>query len=72
MIKYLDVQQKAQEELNHILEPGSLPTLDDEDSLPYTTAIVKEVLRWNRVGPIGQFPFPSVYIFTVIGNAWLV
>ena len=57
MLKHPDVQRKAQEELDRILEPGSLPTLYDEDSLPYTTAIVMEVLRWKTVGPIGQFPF---------------
>ena len=55
MLKYPEVLKKAQEELDRVIEPGHLPTLEDEEFLPYTTAIVKEVLRWKTVLPIGQF-----------------
>ncbi len=60
MLKYPEVLEKAQEELDRVIEPGHLPTLEDEEFLPYTTAIVKEVLRWKAVAPIGQFLVTSI------------
>ncbi|EEB93759.1 hypothetical protein MPER_07547, partial [Moniliophthora perniciosa FA553] len=47
-----EVQQKGQEELDRVLPPGRLPTFDDENSLPYVTAIVWEALRWQNVTPL--------------------
>lgn len=52
MIKYPEVQAKAQRELDRVLGPGHLPSFGDEDSLPYLTAIVKECLRWEVVLPV--------------------
>lgn len=43
MIKYPDVQAKAQAELDSVLGKSQLPTYADEDSLPYITAVMKEV-----------------------------
>ncbi|KAJ2915395.1 hypothetical protein MD484_g5040, partial [Candolleomyces efflorescens] len=40
-----DVQTKAQEELDRVLGPNRLPTLEDRHNLPYITAIVREVMR---------------------------
>ncbi|KAG6881085.1 hypothetical protein C0993_002909, partial [Termitomyces sp. T159_Od127] len=48
------VVNKAQEELDRVVGPGHLPTFDDEDSLPFITAITKEALRWREVAPIGM------------------
>lgn len=53
MIKYPEVQAKAQRELDRVLGFGQLPTFGDEASLPYLSAIVKEVLRWEIVAPMG-------------------
>ncbi|KAH9478027.1 Cytochrome P450 monooxygenase 98 [Psilocybe cubensis] len=47
-----EVIKKAQEELDRVVKPGHLPDFDDEESLPYITAIVKETLRWRDVVPI--------------------
>ncbi|KAF4609436.1 hypothetical protein D9613_012935 [Agrocybe pediades] len=44
-------QRKGQEELNRVLQ-GRLPTFEDEASLPYISAIVKEVVRWAAVTPV--------------------
>ena len=33
--------------------PGAFPTLADYPHLPYTRAMVKEVLSWRLVGPLG-------------------
>ncbi|EAU86764.1 cytochrome P450 [Coprinopsis cinerea okayama7 len=80
MTCYPEVQAKAQKELDRVLGPNALPDFGDEESLPYISAIVKEVLRWQTVTPLaiphylteddeynGYFlPKGSV----VVGNAW--
>ncbi len=53
MTLILDVQKKAQEEIDSVVGTDRLPTFDDIPRLPYITAIVTEVLRWNSVAPTG-------------------
>lgn len=52
MVKYPDVQAKAQAELDTVIGKGRLPAFEDENSLPYLMAIIKETLRWRPVVPI--------------------
>ncbi|KAJ7065520.1 cytochrome P450 [Mycena amicta] len=80
MLAFPEVQQKAQAELDAVLGHGTLPTFDDQSSLPYVSALAKEVLRWRTVTPIAvphyltvedeyrgyRIPAGSI----VIGNAW--
>lgn len=47
-----EAQRKGQAEVDGVLNQERLPTFDDEESMPYVTAIVKEVLRWKNVTPI--------------------
>ena len=47
MMTFPDVQLKAQEELDRVLQ-GRLPEYNDLKDLPYTAAIVKEILRWEE------------------------
>ena len=47
------VQQKAQEELDRVVGGDRLPDFDDRNSLPYVNALLKEVLRWHIVLPLG-------------------
>ena len=54
MVNYPDVQCKAQEELDRVLQ-GRLPQLSDEADLPYISAIVKETTRWKPVVPLGTY-----------------
>jgi hypothetical protein len=49
-----DAQEKAHEELQHIVRDGRLP--DFSDDLPYIRAIAKECLRWNPAVPLGKQP----------------
>jgi len=53
MVLYPDVQKKAQNELDHVIGNDRLPTFADRSSLPYMNALVKELLRWAPVGPMG-------------------
>jgi hypothetical protein len=48
MVCYPDVQKKAQEELDKVLN-GRLPEHSDIESLPYFSALVKEVHRYGEV-----------------------
>ncbi|KAH9930522.1 cytochrome P450 [Epithele typhae] len=49
------IQTRAQAELDALLgaPPTRLPTLEDRPALPYVSAIVLEVLRWNPAVPLG-------------------
>lgn len=53
MLANPEAQMKAQDEIDSVIGPGNLPDFADELSLPYVSAIVKEVLRWRNVTPIG-------------------
>ena len=55
MTLYPDVQRKAQAEIDQIVGNSRLPNFSDEGTLPYVQAIVKEVLRWHPVAPLGGF-----------------
>ena len=41
------VMRKAQEELDKVVGVERLPDFSDQEDLPCTSAIVKEVLRWG-------------------------
>ncbi|KAF7595511.1 hypothetical protein BBP40_005847 [Aspergillus hancockii] len=53
MILYPAVQEKAQEEIDRVVGTARLPGLGDRENLPYIDAVVKEVLRWHPVTPLG-------------------
>ncbi|KAJ4479616.1 cytochrome P450 [Lentinula edodes] len=53
MILYPETQRLAQEELDRVVGPYRLPTFDDFDHLPFIQAMVKEIMRWRGVGPLG-------------------
>ncbi|KIP11879.1 hypothetical protein PHLGIDRAFT_124541 [Phlebiopsis gigantea 11061_1 CR5-6] len=53
MTLYPDVQKRAQAEIDSVVGHDRLPSFDDRPNLPYIEALVKEVLRWNPVGPLG-------------------
>lgn len=45
--------RKAQAQLDAVVGRDRLPTFNDRAQLPYIDAIVKEVMRWRPVGPMG-------------------
>ncbi|KIK55702.1 hypothetical protein GYMLUDRAFT_230770 [Collybiopsis luxurians FD-317 M1] len=64
-----DVQKKAQSELDKVLGPGDLPSFNDEQFLPYITAIIWEAMRFQPVAPIGV---PHVLTKDDIYNGYLL
>ena len=59
MVLHRDVQQKAQAEIDAHIGHNRLPTYRDKAKLPYVSAVLKEVLRWNPPAPLGK---PIYYI----------
>ena len=53
MALHPEVQKKAQQELDAVVGTERLPDFSDRPSLPYITAIVKELLRWHPALPTG-------------------
>ena len=54
MAMFPDAQTQAQAEIEEVIGAGRLPTLEDIDSLPYVRALIKEVIRWGPVAPLGE------------------
>ena len=57
MTLHPDVQRRAQAEIDHVVGKDRLPTIDDQQALPYTMALIKEVLRIAPVVPAGKENF---------------
>jgi cytochrome P450 len=45
--------KKAQTQIDAVVGRDRLPMFEDQNNLPYVRAIVREVLRWRTVGPLG-------------------
>ena len=52
MLVHPEYQKRAQLELDKVVGPSRLPTMEDIVHLPYIEAILKEVLRWKPVTPL--------------------
>ncbi|VDC01479.1 unnamed protein product [Peniophora sp. CBMAI 1063] len=80
MLLYPDIQRRAQDELDATVGRTRVPTFADMPHLPYISAIVKEVIRWRPVTPIGvphrstQNDFYEGYFIpkgtVIIPNVW--
>ncbi len=53
MTLYPGVQRRAQTEIDQVFGNLRLPDFSDQDALPYVQAVLKEVLRWHPVAPLG-------------------
>jgi len=53
MMLYPEAQQRAHEELDHVVGSERLPTYEDCTSLAYLQAAWKEASRWRPVAPLG-------------------
>ncbi len=45
MVRHPDVQRKAQVEIDRVVGRDRLPTYAEREKLPYTNAVLSEVLR---------------------------
>jgi len=52
-ICFPEALKRIQAELDSIVGQGRMPTFDDERSLPFLGAFIKEVTRWRPVLPLG-------------------
>lgn len=52
MLKYPDIQKKAQGEIDAVVNEDRTPLWSDFDKLPYVNMIVKECMRWRPVTPL--------------------
>ncbi|KAH9925314.1 cytochrome P450 [Fomitopsis serialis] len=79
---YPEVQRKAQAEVDASLGSHQLPKFSDNDSLPYVTALVKEIHRWKPVAPLAlphmamqDDTYDGYHIpkgATIIANSWAI
>ncbi|KAJ3558855.1 hypothetical protein NM688_g681 [Phlebia brevispora] len=53
MVLYPDVMRRAQAQIDAVVGRERLPTFSDREQLPFIDAMVKEILRWRPVGPLG-------------------
>ncbi|KAI0258892.1 cytochrome P450 [Gloeopeniophorella convolvens] len=80
MLKYPEVQYKAQSEIDRVVGTSRLPDFTDYDALPYVDAVLKETLRWHPIAPLAvphyttQSDIYDGYFIpagtTIIGNSW--
>nr|WGZ60618.1 cytochrome P450 [Fusarium tricinctum] len=56
MLLYPEIQRKAQDELDEAVGSERMPTMDDEQSLQYIRACMKETLRWMPTTILGAVP----------------
>ena len=54
MTLFPGAQKKAQAEIDAVVGTRRLPTYADRESLPFVEAVIKEVLRWHVIGPLGM------------------
>lgn len=48
-----EIQAKVHAELDQVIGPDALPTVDDRTRLPYTFACLAESMRYRTIGPLG-------------------
>ncbi|XP_068217492.1 cytochrome P450 2L1-like [Palaemon carinicauda] len=53
MATHPEIQKKMQREIDEVVPKDRLPTLQDKDRLPYTEAVLFEVLRYSSFVPLG-------------------
>ncbi|KAJ8277873.1 hypothetical protein GJAV_G00081100 [Gymnothorax javanicus] len=51
MAKYTTIQEKVQSEIDKVIGPSRQPTMADGANMPYTSAVIHEILRFGNIVP---------------------
>ena len=71
LIKYPDVQQKVQDELDKVCGRERLPCLSDRPNLHYTDAVIHEILRFTTLAPLA-IPHHTHEDIWIANNKYLI
>ena len=66
MVLHPNVVKRAQDEIDRVVGKDRLPSFQDREKLPYINALVKEVLRWDAVGPTGTAILFEVVTYVIV------
>lgn len=73
MALHPDIQRRAQAEIDEVVGKDRLPTIADQVCLPYVSAVLKEVLRFAPVAPLGEiFVVLCIYYTYSCSQAFLI
>ncbi|KAF8999598.1 cytochrome P450 [Cyathus striatus] len=53
MLNFPETMKKAQAEIDAIIDSNRIPGFEDQITLPYTWALLKETFRWRTIAPFG-------------------
>ncbi len=54
MAMHPQIQARAYNELEQLLNSDRLPAVEDKHTLVYFSAVIKETMRWNPVLPLSK------------------
>lgn len=83
MLLYPNVQRQAQQQIDDVVGPSRVPTMDDQASLPIVRMLMKETLRWMPTTILGAVPHATTNADTykgyfipagagVMNNVWTI
>ncbi|XP_051885538.1 vitamin D 25-hydroxylase isoform X2 [Pristis pectinata] len=55
MALYPNIQEKVHQEIDTIVGKNQIPSLENKSQMPYTEAVLHEVLRYCNIAPLGIF-----------------
>ena len=52
MANHVDIQRRLQDEIDSVVGRHRLPSLDDQQKLPYVEAAILELMRYETISPM--------------------
>lgn len=65
MTLYPEIQKRCQAEIDAATGGNRLPDIVDRDSLPFVSATMWELMRWQPVSPLGELLRPRLINFLI-------